>query len=110
MEPWKTQRTEVLLDTPWVKVRRELLEETGYVSDDLEMLLSIYPTVAYCNEKIDIYLARNLKKTAQHLDEDEFVAVEEWDVSDLEELIYHGIIQDSKTVGAILAYKNKYLK
>ena len=93
-----------------VAAARELEEETGYVSDDLEMLLSIFPTVAYCNEKIDIYLARNLKKTAQHLDEDEFVAVEEWDVSDLEEMIYQGIIQDSKTVGAILAYKNKYLK
>ena len=38
MEPWKTQRTEVLLDTPWVKVRRELLEETGYVSDCWEYL------------------------------------------------------------------------
>ena len=92
-----------------VAAARELEEETGYRSDDLKMLLSIYPTVAYCNEKIDIYLARNLQKTAQHLDEDEFVAVEEWEVSDLEELIYQGVIQDSKTVGAILAYTNTSL-
>ena len=90
---------------------RELQEETGYHTDHVELLTSIYTTVAFCNEKIDIYLALDLKdRGSQHLDEDEFVAVEEWDVSDLEELIYQGIIQDSKTVGAILAYKNKYLK
>ena len=52
---------------------RELQEETGYYSDDLELLLSIYTTVAFCNEKIDIYLAKNLKPGRQHLDEDEFL-------------------------------------
>lgn len=88
---------------------RELEEETGYASDNLEMLLSIYPTVAYCNEKIDIYLARDLKKTMQHLDEDEFLNVEEWKVEDLLPMIYDGTIQDSKTIGAILAYKAKYM-
>lgn len=87
---------------------RELEEETGYASDDLEMLISIYPTVAYCNEKIDIYLAKNLKKTSQHLDEDEYLNVEEWEVKDLLELIYNGTIQDSKTIGAVLAFQNKY--
>ena len=86
---------------------RELEEETGYASDDLEMLISIYPTVAYSNEKIDVYLARNLRKTSQHLDEDEYLNVEEWEIKDLLKLIFDGTIQDSKTVGAILALKEK---
>ena len=89
---------------------RELEEETGYRCEQIEFLISIYPTVAYCNEKIDVYLARNLKKTHQHLDEDEFLNVEEWDLDDLLEMIYAGRIQDAKTVGALLAYKNKYEK
>ena len=89
--------------------RRELEEETGFVSDDIEPLISIYTTVAFCNEKIDIYVAHNLSKTAQNLDEDEFITPEEWDVEDLTKMIFEGKIQDAKTVAAIMAYKDKYV-
>ena len=89
---------------------RELEEETGYRSDDLEWLLTIRTTVAFCNEKIDIYLATDLKKTAQHLDEDEFVNVEVCTLEQLEQMIYDGTIEDAKTIASILAYKNKYAK
>lgn len=66
--------------------------------------------MAFCNEKIDIYLATELTKTAQHLDEDEFVNIEPHTVEELEAMIYDGTIEDGKTVAAILAYKNKYLQ
>ncbi len=72
----------------------------------MQPLISIYPTVAYCNEKIDVYLATDLTKSSQHLDEDEYLTVEEWEIADLEKMIYSGKLQDSKTVGAVLAYKN----
>lgn len=87
---------------------RELEEETGYRSQDLELLLTIRTTVAFCNEKIDIYLAKNLIPSHQHLDEDEFIHVEEWSVEALCDKIYRGEIEDSKTVAAVLAYKDKY--
>lgn len=87
---------------------RELEEETGFKTDDLEFLISIKTTVAFCNEKIDIYVARNLKTSKQNLDEDEFINVEAYSVDELCEMIYAGKIEDSKTVSAILAYKNKY--
>jgi ADP-ribose pyrophosphatase len=89
---------------------RELEEETGYKSDNLELLLEFHTTVAFCNEKIDIYVAKDLIPSKQHLDEDEFVDVEEYSVEELCSLIYSGTIQDGKTVAAILAYKDKYLK
>lgn len=88
---------------------RELEEETGYRSDDLEFLISIYTTVAFCNEKIDIYVARNLVKSHQHLDEDEFINVEAYDVKELIQMIYSGKIQDSKTICAIMTYAQKFL-
>lgn len=98
-------------DEPTIKAaERELSEETGYVCENIEMLISIYPTVAYSNEKIDIYIATGLTKKDQHLDEDEYLNVEEWDVDDITSLIYEGKIQDSKTIGAILAYRDKYLE
>lgn len=89
---------------------RELEEETGYKKGaPLEFLISIRTTVAFCNEKIDIYVAGNLQKSHQHLDEDEFINVEAWDVRDLIGKIYDGTIQDSKTVCAIMTYYHKYV-
>ena len=89
---------------------RELSEETGYHCDQLELLLSIRTTVAFCNEKIDIYVAEHLTPGKQHLDEDEYVQVKAYPLEELVEKIYAGEIQDSKTVAAILAYKDKYHK
>lgn len=89
---------------------RELEEETGYRSEDVDFLISIRTTVAFCNEKIDIYVAHNLIKTHQHLDEDEFINVEAYTVDELMDMIYDTTIQDSKTICAIMTYAHKYLR
>ncbi len=89
---------------------RELEEETGYRSDDLEWLITIRTTVAFCNEKIDIYVAKNLIKSHQHLDEDEFINVEAYSVEELSRMILEGKIEDSKTISAIMSYKDKYCR
>ena len=49
---------------------RELEEETGYKAESMDFLISIKTTVAFCNENIDIYVARNLVPSKQNLDED----------------------------------------
>lgn len=89
--------------------KRELEEETGYRSECLEKLITIRTTVAFCNEKIDIYVAKNLKMKKQNLDEDEFVDVEAYTIEDLNKMIFKGDIEDSKTIAGILAYQKKYL-
>lgn len=89
---------------------RELEEETGYRSEHVEFLVSIYTTVAFCNEKIDIYVAHNLIPSEQNLDDDEFINVECYTPKALVDMIYAGKIQDSKTICAIMAYVQKYLK
>lgn len=88
---------------------RELEEETGYRSENAEFLISIRTTVAFCNEKIDIYVARDLIPGEQHLDEDEYVNVEAYSVEELKKMIYAGKIQDSKTICAVMTYADKYL-
>lgn len=93
-----------------IAAARELEEETGYKSDNLELLLSTVPAIAYSSEVIDIYIARNLKPSKQHLDEDEFVDVFEYTLDELCEMIYSCKIQDSKTIAAIMTYKAKYGK
>ncbi len=89
-----------------VAAHRELEEETGYYAEmeDVEFLLSLYTTVAFCNEKIDIYVARNLRKTAQHLDDDEFIDVEVYTPDELRSLILEGKIVDAKTIAGLSTY------
>lgn len=91
-----------------VAAMRELEEETGYVCDRVELLSSIYTTVAFCNEKIDIYVAKDLKPGKQHLDEDEFINVEAYSVEELKQMIYECKIQDAKTICGIMTYAAQY--
>ena len=98
-------RDSVTEDTK-VCAARELEEETGYRSEDLSFLISLRTTVAFCDEFIDVYLARKLVAGKQHLDEAEAIDVKAYDVEELCDMIYAGKIQDAKTVSAILAYRN----
>lgn len=86
---------------------RELEEETGYRSEHIEYLMTINTTVAFCNEKIGVYIARDLIPSKQHLDADESIDVEAWEVRDLLDLIYSGKMTDGKTVAAILSYAQR---
>lgn len=86
---------------------RELEEETGYKSDDAAHLIDIFTTIAFCNEKIHIYVAKDLVKTKQNLDEDEFVKIERYSLDDMVKMILDGTIEDSKTISAILALNNR---
>lgn len=90
--------------------KRELEEETGYHSDDLELLIRLCTWAAFTNEKVDVYAAHSLTPSKQHLDEDEFIDVEAYSMEELKEKIFSGEIQDAKTISALLAYDAKYGK
>lgn len=90
--------------------KRELSEETGYISDDLELLIKFKTAVAYSTEHIDIYVAKNLKPGETHFDPDEFLEVKAFSVEELTSMIFNYEIEDSKTIAAIMAYKDKYIK
>ena len=62
---------------------RELEEETGFRTEDMEYLISVNTTVAFCDEAIDIFVAKNLIPSHQHLDEDEFLRVEYYPVDEM---------------------------
>lgn len=93
-----------------VAAKRELEEETGYTTDkELTHLITIATAIAYCDEMIEVYVAEDLRKTSQHLDPDEFIDVEAFDINTLVDMIYDCRIQDSKTIASLMAYYNKYL-
>ena len=84
--------------------RRELEEETGYRAGEIRPLINVNTTVAFCDEFIGIFLATKLQKTKQHLDEDEDINVEAWELKDLMKKIFAFEITDSKTIAAIMSY------
>lgn len=87
---------------------RELEEETGYKSENLEWLITLRTTVAFCNERIEVYVAKDLIPSRQHLDEDEFIDLKEYTLDELKQKIFTGEIEDAKTVASLMAYAVKY--
>lgn len=89
-------------------VARELEEETGYRSENIEWLVSTNSWVAFTNEQVEIFVARDLIPSKQRFDEEESIELEEYTIEELKEKVFTGEIKDSKTVAGILAYAVKY--
>lgn len=95
-------------EDPFVCAVRELEEETGYKSDNVTSLGSIFTTPGYSTEKLWIYLATDLKPGDHNREEGEFgMQVFEFSFSEIEEKIYNGEIVDGKTICGIFLAKNK---
>lgn len=94
-------------EDPKICAVRELEEETGYKSDNVIELGSIYTTPGYSTEKLWIYLAKDLKAGNHNREEGEFgMEVFEFSFDEVEEKIYNGEIVDGKTIcGIYLAKK-----
>ena len=88
-------------------VSRELEEETGFRSEHIEWLVSTNSWVAFTNELVEIFVARDLIPSKQHFDEEESIEVEAYTIEELKEKIFKGEITDSKTVAGLLAYALK---
>lgn len=84
--------------------KRELEEETGYTCETLMKVTSIYSAIGYSNEYIDIYIAKDVTKSPNihHKDDDEFIEVVLLPFEEAYQMVKDGIIQDSKTVVALL--------
>lgn len=82
---------------------RELEEETGFTAS-LEPLTVFYPTPGYTNEKIYIYLAKEIHGGTQRLDDGEFLDVLQLPLEEALRMVNEGQIKDGKTIAALLLY------
>ena len=85
--------------------KRELSEETGLEAEKWTYLGSMLVSPGFCDEQVHMYLARKLKSSGQHLDEDEFLNVETMAFDELLTQVMDGTIVDAKTVAATLKTK-----
>ena len=84
---------------------RELSEETGLTAEKFVDLGRIYPSPGYSAEILYLYLALGLYPGEMHLDEGEFLDVEQHTLEELTEQIMRGELCDAKTVAAVLKAK-----
>ena len=83
---------------------RELEEETGYLASNIEFLREYHPAVGYSDEKISLYLATNMKKTNQRLDDEENINVIEVPLEEVVEMLDKNEIITASTTIAIMHY------
>ena len=82
--------------------KRELAEETGYAAEDWRYLGVIHTAIAYTDEAIHLYLARNLSRTERKLDQGEFLEILVKPFDEALRMVRDGEITDCKSVSALL--------
>jgi len=83
---------------------RELEEELGVVAGKLEKLCEFFVSPGFCEEKMWLYLATDLKETKQRLEDDELIEVVRLPIDQALQMITNGEIEDAKTIiGLLLA-------
>jgi ADP-ribose pyrophosphatase len=80
---------------------RELREEAGLTAGELVRLGMIFTAPGFCDERIHLFLARQLTATARQLDEDEVLSVSRIPLSQALDMIGSGAIQDAKTIAGL---------
>ena len=97
------QPNTVKAEDPLEAAKRELREESGYVSDEWEHLLTIPSNATISDNYAYIFRAKNCRKEKdQELDDCEFLAVETHTKDEMEELIGSGNFQQAMHVMAYL--------
>ena len=86
--------------------KRELIEETGYSADQWYELGAIMPVPGYSDERINIFLAANLKPAERNLDKDEIIDIHEVGFYEALDMIKRGEIQDSKSISGLFLAHN----
>jgi len=84
-------------------IKRELAEETGFTASKFTPLIKYWPTPAFADEVLHLYVATGLKPGKVNADDDEFIETVIMPFQKALDLVRAGKIRDSKTVVGLLA-------
>jgi len=93
-------------EDPCSAARRELKEETGYVSNNMQKIISFYSSPGFTNEKLHFFIARDIVPGEQELDTDEDIELLEISLNKSIDMIIKGDIVDAKTIIALYTYRH----
>jgi ADP-ribose pyrophosphatase len=88
-------------ESPLECAQRELSEEAGLQAQQWDHLGSIVTIPSFCDEKIELFMARNLSSSSGQLDFDEVIKVDRVDLEEALAMISAGEIIDAKTIAAL---------
>ena len=98
-----TKANDDIVENALEGAKRELLEETGYISDDWHFLLKIPSNATMADNYANIFVAKNCHKVAeQNLDDTEFLNVHLYDREEIEKMIQTGDFPQMAHVLALL--------
>lgn len=85
-------------EDPLVCAKRELKEETGYTAANWQYICTIHNAIAYSDEHLELFVARQLTAGESHLDEGEFLETFKGSATEIMDWVRQGKITDVKTV------------
>jgi ADP-ribose pyrophosphatase len=85
-------------EEPLVTAKRELIEECGYEAAHWMHLTTLHPCIGYADERIELFLARDLSHVGNRLEAGEFLEVMPVHIDEAIEWIRQGRITDVKTI------------
>jgi len=88
-------------ENPRQCAERELLEEAGLRARRWNRLGAIFTIPSFCDEKIDLFLARELSPGHAKTDADEVISMQKISLEKLFTMIQDGQIVDAKTIVAL---------
>lgn len=96
-------------ESPEACAYRELTEEAGVEAKQLVRLATIFTTPGFTDERIHLFLARELTPVALSHEQDEFITVHEKRWSAVGRMIRRGQIRDGKSLCALM-YVNCFMR
>jgi len=91
-------------EPPIETATRELEEETGYRAGKIEPLAEFFSTPGICTEKMHTFLATDLTQVGQRLEQNERIAVEILETSEVRRMFLAGELIDAKTIAVLGLY------
>ena len=88
-------------ESPRACAERELREEAGLIARQWDQLGTIVTIPSFCDERIALFLARDLIGAERELDRDEVINVERVPLDEALRMIRRGEIFDAKTIAAL---------
>lgn len=89
-------------ELPVACAHRELREETGCSASGMERLFTMFTTPGFTDEKIHVFMATGLTRGATEQEDDEFLEVESFSLTQALAMVESGKIQDGKTALGLL--------
>ena len=85
-------------------LNKKIMELALSKARKIKKLRQVYPAMGYSNEKVVIFLAKDLIKTQRHLDEKEDIEIIEVPKEELKQMLDNGEFETSMELIGLLHY------